>query len=256
MSVIRLNHDDTLILTLSAVPTTSSPTYSISYSDYLISTNVLSSSATVAGFLSTIVATTVVTTPAVGYIRNIETIILTNNDTVNTTKITSSRHLFTRTIATSIVYTWTTSSTIAEVAVPSLLDQYIKKTELTDAYPRTIGLLINSTDALTTSTGKAYVRIPSVLTGMKLHSVAAHCQGASSSGNITIQINNTTTTNNMLSTVLTIEEGEYDSLTSATTAVINSSYATVTTGDWLYISCPTAGTGVTWLFVELQFQIT
>lgn len=103
-----------------------------------------------------------------------------------------------------------------------------------------------------TTDNKGYIRIPSVCDGWKLQSVAAMCKTASSSGTPTFTIKNGSTS--MLSTNLTIDQGEYDSSTAATPAVIDTNNNTVHTGDQIEIACTVAGTGVTYVVVELIFK--
>lgn len=105
--------------------------------------------------------------------------------------------------------------------------------------------------------GAAYMRVPSILNGMKLVAVAAHVFTASSSGLPTIQVFNTTTgAQDMLSTPLTIDVSELDSSTAAVPAVIDPAKATVVTADILRIDVDVAGTGTLGLIVELQFEAT
>jgi hypothetical protein len=109
--------------------------------------------------------------------------------------------------------------------------------------------------------GDFFFRVPSVLNGWNLKDVeAAHqtvCTGTGSQ-KTTIQVYNVSDSVNMLSTALTIDEDEYDSLTAVVPAVVNTSYDDVATGDRLRIdisTVPNPGTGITCrgLLVELQF---
>lgn len=83
--------------------------------------------------------------------------------------------------------------------------------------------------------GIYYFRVPSKLNGRKLVGVAACCITAGTTGTMTIQIANINTEHNLLSTVLSIDSAEKDSLTAATQPVINTSYNTVSTGNQLRI---------------------
>jgi hypothetical protein len=120
-----------------------------------------------------------------------------------------------------------------------------------------IGVLVTDPNgsALTTGDLKAYVRIPSTITGWNLVGVAAHVSTVSSSGVITVQIRNVTDAVDMLSTALTIDANEKDSATAATAAVINTSNDDVATADEIAIDIDGAGTGAKGLFVELRFQL-
>lgn len=119
---------------------------------------------------------------------------------------------------------------------------------------RVVTLLVTDPngDAITTGDGKAYFRVPSTLDGMDLLAVAASLSTVSSSGAVTVQIRNATQAMDMLSTPITIDQSETDTLTAATPAVIDM-YAIVSTGDQLYIDCDGAGTGAKGLIIELQF---
>jgi hypothetical protein len=120
-----------------------------------------------------------------------------------------------------------------------------------------IGILVSDPQgsAITTGDGKAYVRIPSTLTGQNLIGVAGHVSTVSSSGVVTVQIRNATDSVDMLSTALTIDASEKDSSTAAAAAVINAANDDVATGDEIEIDIDGAGTGTKGLFIELQFQL-
>lgn len=118
----------------------------------------------------------------------------------------------------------------------------------------TVGILVNDATALTTGDGKAYFRIGPKLANKNLYSVAAHVQGASSSGAVNVMIRNSTDSTDMLSTAITVDATEIDTLTAAIAAVVNASYDDVVLGDWLAIDVDGAGTGATWLYVELNFR--
>lgn len=120
---------------------------------------------------------------------------------------------------------------------------------------RYIQLLVANGTALTVGDGKAFFRIPSGYNGMDLISVAAHAGTASSANAITLQVFNVSDNVDMLSTALTIDANENDSSTAATAAVINSSYKSVSTGDWIRIDCDGAGTNTAWVAVEAGFQL-
>lgn len=103
-----------------------------------------------------------------------------------------------------------------------------------------------------TTSNKAYLRIPSICDGWGLESVAAMCKAASTSGVPTFTIKNGATS--MLSTNLTIDQGETDSSTATTPAVVDTNNNTVNTADQIEIACTVAGTGVTYASVELIFK--
>lgn len=108
--------------------------------------------------------------------------------------------------------------------------------------------------AITTGDGKAYFRVPSILNGLDLTSVAAALTTASSSGIPTIQIHNLTQAADMLTTKITIDASETDSSTAAAAAVIDTANDDVATGDMLRIDIDVAGTGAKGLIVEMQFS--
>lgn len=110
-------------------------------------------------------------------------------------------------------------------------------------------------DALTTGDSKAYIRIDNYLTGMNLVSVAASVTTVSSSGAITVQIRRvrSATPVDMLSTPITIDVSEIDTLT-ASPAVINTSNDDTLDGDQIYIDVDACGTAAKGLCVNLVFQ--
>jgi hypothetical protein len=59
----------------------------------------------------------------------------------------------------------------------------------------------------------------------------------------------------MLSTALTIDVSEFDSIDAATAAVINASNDDVVTGDQIHIDIDGAGTGAKGLCVGLIFRL-
>jgi hypothetical protein len=120
----------------------------------------------------------------------------------------------------------------------STLDVKIVQLEICDN-------LVLSTD------DKSYFRVPNIMNGWTLSSVAAMCKVASTSGIPTFAIKKGSTS--MLSTNLTIDSGENDSSNALTPAVIDASSNTVATGDQIEVACPVSGTGVTYAVVELQF---
>lgn len=108
--------------------------------------------------------------------------------------------------------------------------------------------------ALVTGDVMAYFRTPSKLSGYKLHSVAASVSTQSSSGAVQIRIRNRTAGVSMLTTNITIDANESDTLTAATPAVIDGSNNSVSTGDQVSIDIIAAGTGAKGLFVETVWR--
>lgn len=104
--------------------------------------------------------------------------------------------------------------------------------------------LSDETTAITTGTGKAYIRAPFALT---LTGVRANLNTASSSGIPTVDINVGGST--ILSTKLTIDANESTSVTAATPAVISS--ASISDDAQISFDIDVAGTGAKGLKVWL-----
>mgnify|MGYP001480118602 CR=1 FL=1 len=117
--------------------------------------------------------------------------------------------------------------------------------------PRVMGFLINTDIALVVGDDAIRFRIPSSLNGFVITSVAASRK--SGTGVPAIQIRNVTDAVDVLSTKLTIDTGETDTLTAATPAVINAANDDVTTGDQFAIDIDVAGTATLYLWVEIGY---
>ena len=108
--------------------------------------------------------------------------------------------------------------------------------------------------APTTGNGITHFVIPSTLDGKNLFSVGAHVYTVGTGGSLTnVQINNSTTTNDMLSTPLTIDLNESDSSTAATPAVIGSNNG-VSTGDVIRIDVDAVATNTKGLEIRMVFS--
>lgn len=114
-----------------------------------------------------------------------------------------------------------------------------------------ITLVLNGATALTTG-DKAYYRVPAKLNGGTLVGVAACCKVASSSGAVELAVKIGATS--MLSTNITLDETETDTLTAATPAVIDTAHDDLATGNLIEVSVVSAGTGVTYCAVELTLR--
>lgn len=108
--------------------------------------------------------------------------------------------------------------------------------------------------------GKAYLEIPASLNGLNLTGVAMTTLVASTSGIPTIQIARGRASGagahsyvDMLTTKLTVDQGEYRSSTAATAAVIDTANDDVLTGDIIRIDCDVAGTSTQGVLVTLSF---
>ncbi len=107
---------------------------------------------------------------------------------------------------------------------------------------------------LQTGDGKLYFTVPASLTGMNLIGAHAAVYTVSSSGTPTVQIHNLTDTVDMLSTLITIDGGEYSSYTALTPPVIDTTKDDIVTGDRLRVDVDVSGTGTKGLEVILTFQ--
>lgn len=174
-------------------------------------------------------------------------------------------HQITSTASTETQYSITNFSTVidnlatsgvAVKTVPSVLNGLVQSKDISNSIhgKKVVELQLNGSTALTTN-DVAYFRVPEVMNGYVLKAVAAHCQAASSSGTPTFTVTNSTRSLSMLSTNITLDATENDTLTAATAAVINTANATVFTGNWIAIACTVAGTGVTYATIELTFSM-
>lgn len=114
---------------------------------------------------------------------------------------------------------------------------------------RYMGALLNTDVALTVGDDKVRFRIPILMNGWNIVSVAASRK--SGTGVPTIQIRNVTDGVDVLSTRLTIDSGETDSATAATQAVINTANDDVATADQFAIDVDDAGTSTLYCYIEI-----
>jgi len=125
-----------------------------------------------------------------------------------------------------------------------------------EAYERVVHWRIVPKDvSVSVGSGQDYMFIPSYLNGYNLISAHAGVDTPSSSGAVTIRINNTTDGVDMLSTAITIDANEQTSYTAATPPVIDTSHDDVATADRISIYVDTAGTGTKGLVVILVFAL-
>ena len=106
---------------------------------------------------------------------------------------------------------------------------------------------------LVTGDGKLYFPIPQWLNGWNLYSANAFVTTVSSSGAITIMINNATDGADMLSTAITIEEGETTSYDATTPSVVDPDHDDVVTADMIRVDCDDDGTGALGFGIYLEF---
>jgi len=117
----------------------------------------------------------------------------------------------------------------------------------------TVDVQLNDATALS-GTESCYIRIPLKIDGFSLINVAAS-SGSSTSGSPQFDVYSGSTT--MLSTKITIDQGETDSSTATTQPVIDSGEKIVSTGDRIKISTDETnfGTDVIGAVVELNFKL-
>ena len=107
-----------------------------------------------------------------------------------------------------------------------------------------------------TGNGITHVTIPSTLNDKKLNNAEAHVYTVGTGGSITnIQLNNSTTGYDMLSTPITIDLNENDSSTAATPHVVGV-YRTVSTGDVIRIDVDAVATNTLGLEIRMVFGTT
>jgi hypothetical protein len=128
-------------------------------------------------------------------------------------------------------------------------------------YGKTVVTLLEfdtSTDVATgDDAGGAFFRVPSVLDGWNLVDVAAAVDTAGTTGTTDIQVRRVRSgsSEDMLSTKITIDSGETDSSTAATAAVIDTDNDDVATADRIYIDIDAVSTTAPkGLVAELTFQ--
>jgi hypothetical protein len=149
----------------------------------------------------------------------------------------------------------TSATTLGRLAGPGANGYYLESTTSAMQWVsnvRSLGFLINTTTALTSGDDAVRFRIPSHINGWNILGVAASRK--SGTGVPTIQIRNVTDAVDVLSTRITIDSGETDSSTAASTATVNTSNDDVAVGDQFAIDIDDAGTNTLFLFVEIRFS--
>jgi len=108
-----------------------------------------------------------------------------------------------------------------------------------------------------TGDGKVFVHVPAAFNGMNLISVHAQLFTTGTTGTEDIQIRNVTKTQDMLSTIITIDTGELSSTTAATPAVIDATKDDVSTNDTLAVDIDAVHSGgvAGGLGITLGFQL-
>lgn len=121
-----------------------------------------------------------------------------------------------------------------------------------------LALLDDTTDtSVKDGIGDITFTIPVLMNGWNLVDVEGGVEVTGTTGTTDIQIYNITQTADMLSTKITIDSGEYSSLTAATPPVIDTANDDVSTGDRIRIDCDAihSGTAAKGLWVKLTFQL-
>ena len=116
---------------------------------------------------------------------------------------------------------------------------------------RPAAFLLNTDIALNTGDDAYRFRVPFVINGWNLYSVAMARK--SGTGVLTVQLRNVGTGFDMLTTKLTVDSGETDTITAATAAVIDTARDDVATGNQLAIDADVAGTSTLYAQVEMVF---
>ena len=112
--------------------------------------------------------------------------------------------------------------------------------------------VLPASEALEVGDGQMYFTVPNDLDSADLVDADASVYTASSNGTPSIQL--TVDGNDMLSTLITIDENETSSYTAATQPVVNPTYETVSVGQKIGIDVDVAGTGTLGLDIILVFE--
>lgn len=116
---------------------------------------------------------------------------------------------------------------------------------------------------ITTGDGKLYIPVPSRLAGYNLTGCWATVITPSSSGTPTFMLargrqassTDAHTFNDMLTTAITIDVGEYSSSDATTPPVISGTYDDMAAGDLIRVDCDVAGTSTANAYIMLEFQL-
>lgn len=115
------------------------------------------------------------------------------------------------------------------------------------------GNLPDEVSVVSTGDGKFIFVIPHPLNLYFMTMAQAFITTISSSGAVTVMLRNATSSVDMLSTAITIDQGDYSSYAALTPPVIDYANCQVSTGDRIAIDVDTAGTGARGLGVKLAF---
>ena len=123
---------------------------------------------------------------------------------------------------------------------------------------RTAGILVTDPlgDVLSSGTGKAYILIPLLVDLSDLIDAAISVSTVATSGVTQVQLRRyrAGVSDDMLSTLLTIDSGEHTSLTAATPAVIDTANDDVQVGDLIFVDVIAAGNDAKGLYCQMTFD--
>jgi hypothetical protein len=121
---------------------------------------------------------------------------------------------------------------------------------------KTVDIPLNTSTALAGGETN-YARIPKYMNGWSLVDAAASCSASSTSGSPSFLLQrssaSSTTLVSMLTNIITIDAGKFDSSTSASPMSI-ATLNTIYTGDKIWATTSASGTGVTYVQVSPTFM--
>jgi len=149
-------------------------------------------------------------------------------------------------MATDKLSFYDTSHAVTRTILPQNILAYVERTVIIKCVA----------DGITPATGNGITHfvIPSTMDGKNLSTAQAHVYTVGTGGTITnVQLNNSTTGNDMLSTPITIDLSESDSSTAATPPVVGDNNS-VSTGDVIRIDVDAVATNTLGLEVRMVFS--
>lgn len=103
--------------------------------------------------------------------------------------------------------------------------------------------------------GAMFFSIPPEVNTFKIIGIEGYVYTVSSSGNVLVQLHNISTSQDVLSTPLRIDQGGFNSLASSARPVINTAQNTVLSGNIFRIDIDSIGTGVKGLDISLSLEL-
>lgn len=113
---------------------------------------------------------------------------------------------------------------------------------------------MGATETLSTGDGKDYFHVHPKIVGYRLIDVQASVDDPSSSSGISLQLHSMLGSQDLMSTAITIDSGEYSSEDAATAPVINNTYAILVKGDRLRADVDADGNGASGLVYHLTIR--